>query len=79
KLRIVKVLDGLNILQEIDYEFQFQTEYNLTLNAENKTLTASINGEKVMQVEDIKSRLLNVGIGFVVESGTESTNEIIIS
>ena len=79
KLRIVKVLDGLNILQEIDYEFQFQTEYNLTLNVEDKTLTASINGEKVMQVEDIKSPLLNGGIGFVVESGTQSTNEIIIS
>jgi len=76
KLRLVKMLDGLKILKEIDMKLEFQTHYDLSLKVENTRLTGYLNNKPVLEYEDTENSLNQGGIGFVVESGTQSTNEI---
>ena len=79
KLRLVKMLDGLNILKEIDMKLEFQKHYDLSLKVEDNHLTGYLNNKPVIEYEDTTNSLDQGGIGFVVESGTQSTNEIKIS
>ncbi len=79
KLRIVKMLYDLEILKEIDFDFKFYKEYDLTLKIEENILKGSVNNEVFLEFEDKNTPLEHGGIGFIVESGTQSTNEITIS
>ena len=79
KLRLIKMLDGLHILKEIDTEMVFQKDYDLSLKVDGSNLKGYLNDKLVLEFDDLNNTLTNGGIGFVVESGTQSTNEIIIN
>ena len=79
KLRIVKMRYDLEILKEINFDFEFYKEYDLTLKIEENILKGSVNNEVFLEFEDKNTPLEHGGIGFIVESGTQSTNEITIS
>jgi len=78
KLRLVKMLDGLNILKEIDLDLEFQKEYKLSLKVKKNNLQGYLDKKLFLEFNDIDSPLNSGGIGFVVESGTQFTDEIII-
>jgi hypothetical protein len=79
KLRLIKMLDGLNILKEIDINMVFQKDYDLALQVEGNQLKGFLDGDLVMEFEDSENPFISGGIGFVVESGTQSTQEIVVS
>ena len=79
KLRLIKMLDGLNILKEIDIDMVFQKDYDLALEVDGNKLKGFLDGDLVIEFEDSNNPLINGGIGFVVESGTQSTQEIVVS
>jgi hypothetical protein len=79
KLRLIKMLDGLHILKEIDTEMVFQKDYDLSLKVDGSNLKGYLDDKLVLEFDDLNNTLTNGGIGFVVESGTQSTNEIIIN
>tara|TARA_Y100000590_G_C14809353_1_gene671951 strand:- start:13 stop:234 length:222 start_codon:yes stop_codon:yes gene_type:complete len=70
------MLDGLKILKEIDMKLEFQTHYDLSLKVEDNKLTGYLNNKSILEFEDTENTLYHGGIGFIVESGTQSTNEI---
>ena len=78
KLRLVKMLDGLKILKEIDLDLEFQKEYKLSLKVKKNNLQGYLDKKLFLEFNDIDSPLNYGGIGFVVESGTQSTDEIIV-
>jgi hypothetical protein len=73
------MLDGLHILKEIDTEMVFQKDYDLSLKVDGSNLKGYLDDKLVLEFDDLNNALTNGGIGFVVESGTQSTNEIIIN
>jgi hypothetical protein len=79
KLRLIKMLDGLNILKEIDIDMVFQKDYDLALEVDGNKLKGFLDGDLVIEFEDSNNPLINGGIAFVVESGTQSTQEIVVS
>ena len=78
KLRLVKMLDGLNILKEIDLDLEFQKEYKLSLKVKKNNLQGYLDKKLFLEFNDIDSPLNYGGIGFVVESGTQFTDAIIV-
>ena len=73
------MLDGINILTELDCRLEFQKNYNLCLKVEGYKLTGYLNEKIILQYNDENNPLNHGGIGFVVESGTQSTNQITVS
>ena len=57
----------------------FQKDYDLSLKVDGSNLKGYLDDKLVLEFDDLNNTLTNGGIGFVVESGTQSTNEIIIS
>ena len=79
KLRIIKKLDGLSILKEIDFNLDFQKEYDLSLSVSDNSLKGFLDGKELIKVDDSNCPLLHGGVGFVVESGTQFSQKITIS
>ena len=79
KLRLVKMLNGLKILKEIDFNFKFQKEYELSLRVNNNHLSGLLDGKLLLEFEDTTDVLEKGAIGFIVESGTQKSQKITIS
>ena len=79
KCRLIKMLDGISILKEIDCKIEFQKEYHLSLKVNGNSLYGYLDGKLVLEYIDTNNTLINGGIGFVVESGTQSAQEILVS
>lgn len=76
KVRLIKKLDGTHILQEVDFAFEFNREYEFSLNVQGNFLIGAIDGVELISFEDRTSPLQSGGISLLVESGTLSTNRI---
>ena len=53
KLRLVKMLDGLNILKEIDLDLEFQKEYKLSLKVKKNNLQGYLDKKLFLEFNDI--------------------------
>ena len=79
KLRIVKMLYDLEILEEIDFNFEFYKEYNLSFKVHDNKLFGYVNNELKIETQD-KSNTLNYGgMGLITEDGTMCTKEVQVS
>ena len=76
KLRLVKMIDTLKILYEVDFNFEFNKEYKLSLTVENKEIIGQVDNKEFIKFTDENDPFLNGGISLLVESGTLFTNQI---
>ncbi len=66
-VRLIKALDGDQILGEKAYDWQLEQPYELRLQAKGALLRASVNGELLFEVED--ASLAGGAAAFVLEEG----------
>ena len=69
----------LEILKEVDFNFEFFTDYNFTLQVDNNSIKGYLDNKLMIEVEDTKNPLTYGGAGIVAEDGTMCTDEIIVS
>ena len=69
----------LETLKEVDLNFEFFTDYNLTLQVDNNNIKGYLDSELIIEVEDVNNPLTFGGAGIVAEDGTMCTDEIRIS
>ena len=79
KLRIIKMLYDLEVLKEVDFNFEFFKEYELSLTVSDNNLKGYINGKLLIEAKDNQNTLLDGMTGFIAEDGTISSNSISIS
>ena len=79
KLRIAKMYYELETLKEVDFDFEFFTDYNLTLQVENNNIKGYLDGKLIIEAEDTNNPLAFGGAGIVTEDGTMCTNEISVT
>ena len=79
KLRIAKMYYELETLKEIDFNFEFFTDYKLTLEVKGNKIKGYLDGKLIIEAEDNNNILINGGAGIVTEDGTMCTDEINIS
>ena len=78
-LRLVKVLDGVTILREIQETFELNKAYELELAVNGSVITGKMNSKSILEYDDKNSPLLSGAIGLVVEAGTLFTEMIEIT
>ncbi len=78
-LRLVKVLDGVTILREIQETFELNKAYQLELAVNGSVITGKMNSKSILEYDDKNSPLLSGAIGLVVEAGTLFTEMIEIT
>ena len=73
------MLYDLKILEEIDFNFEFYKEYNLSFKVHDNKLFGYVNNELKIETQD-KSNTLNYGgMGLITEDGTMCTKEVQVS
>lgn len=70
KVALLKNHYGYTVVQEIDYSWEFDKEYEFALSAVKNQLELKINGESVIRYEDSDKPYLNGGVGFSVSEGS---------
>jgi len=78
KLLLVKVCDKRQVLQEIEYEWQFGSTYEMTLEVENSHLKGSINGKLLIEADDVDDTFRAGAIGLVCEEGRTATQVVTV-
>jgi ADP-ribosylglycohydrolase len=68
-VQLVKVLDGEQVLAEIPFEWQFGHAYTLGLKVHGNQLTATINGQMVLEYRDEKNPLIVGAFALICEEG----------
>ena len=79
KLRIAKMYYELETLKEVDFNFEFFTDYNLTLQVNDNKIKGYLDGKLVIETEDKNNPLSSGVAGIVAEDCTMCTNDISIS
>jgi ADP-ribosylglycohydrolase len=69
KARLMKALDGIQVLAEIDLEVNYGLPYELHLAVKGIHIDAFINGKRVFAIDDRNKPLNNGGIALVCEEG----------
>ncbi len=69
----------LETLKEVDFNFEFFTDYNLTLQVDNNLIKGYLDGKLIIEVEDNNNPLISGGAGIMAEDGTMCTDEISIN
>ena len=76
KVRLIKALDGDNILAELDFEWQVNRSYGLQLQAKGNEIRAWVNGELLFRVVDEKRPLSGGAAAFILEEGHMMSDSI---
>jgi hypothetical protein len=69
KARLIKALDGDHVLDETDFDWQFDAEYQFDLQVAANRIKASIDGTVLFDIEDTERPLDGGGIALVCEEG----------
>ncbi|OUV97798.1 MAG: hypothetical protein CBD02_02525 [Candidatus Pelagibacter sp. TMED142] len=77
-VRLIKVLEGLKILEEVDFQMQFDRTYSFSITVRENRIKGSIDGIELIHTDKVDP-LLNGGIGLLVEDGTIFTERIDIN
>jgi ADP-ribosylglycohydrolase len=79
KARLVKALDGIQVLAEKDFAFSFGSPYELQMQVKGSQIDAYINQEHVFAIEDPERPLITGGVALVCEEGRTGCNEVSVS
>lgn len=69
KARLVKALDGDQVLAEVEFAWSLGAPYTFALRMQGQRLEASIDGNVLFTVEDHNRPLTGGGVAFVCEAG----------
>ncbi len=69
KARLIKALDGDQVLVEMDFAWELGVVYTITLRVQGQHLEALIDGSVLFAVEDWDRPLTGGGVAFVCEAG----------
>ncbi len=76
KAKLVKVLDETSVLKEIEFDFQLNMKYELSLKVERHTLKGWLDGALLLEADDTEAALEGGAAGLLIEEGTLSCNAI---
>jgi ADP-ribosylglycohydrolase len=79
KARLVKALDGVHILKEVDFPLQFNVIYNLALKVAGERLQGWVDGALLFDLVDSDHPLENGAAALLIEEGTISCEAVEIS
>ena len=74
RLQLVRMLHQETILAEMDFPWEFDRTYQMTLSAQGDRLCAAIDGVDLFEVED--DTLQNGALGLVVEAGRVDVQQV---
>jgi len=77
--RLVKALDGVAVLGEIDFSWEYGRTYALELQAQGTRLQARIDTQLLFDVDDTTCPLDGGGIALVCEEGRMACETVIVS
>ena len=78
-LRLVKVLDGEQVLSEVGFEWEGEESYLMSLRVSGNRLEAFIDGHIMLVAEDSQRSLHGGGAGLICEEGCVSTDYVKLS
>lgn len=78
KVRLIKMLDGEQVLAEATFPWVFGGSYALSLGVVGCRLTATIDGQPLFQVEDTLRPLTGGGIALVCEEGRMASEGVTV-
>jgi hypothetical protein len=75
-LRLVRNYDGVEVLAEVPYNWNWSQQYELNLEVNRTMMNGSINGTELIHYNDPDTALLDGGIALVCEEGLILTDEV---
>lgn len=79
KLRLIKELDGCTVLAEKDFAWDFDQDYQMSLQTQANTLVAKVDGNVVFECADTDRPLLSGSVALVCEEGRVDFGHIAIA
>jgi ADP-ribosylglycohydrolase len=79
KACLVKALDGMTVLAEIDFPWELGQAYELCLETLDRRLRAWVNGSLLFELEDTQRPLLIGAVALVCEQGCVHVQEVRLS
>ena len=79
KIRLVKMFEEIDILEEKDFAIQLHKEYLFSLSVKDNFIRGLVDGILILEYNDDSNMFQTGGIGLVIENGTLSTNEILVN
>ena len=79
KARLVKVLDGETILDEVDFPWAFGEFHQLEIDIQGAQIKCWINSNLVFDVADNILPLTNGAVALVVKEGRSSTQKVVVT
>jgi hypothetical protein len=75
-LRLVRNYDGVQVLAEVPYNWNWSERYQFNLEVNGATITGSLNGTELIRYQDPGTPLVDGGIALVCEEGLTMTAEV---
>jgi hypothetical protein len=75
-VRLVKALDGDQVLAEAPLAWHFGGDYDLRLTVQGETIVGYVDGREVLRAVDDERPLMGGGIALVVEEGRMATEAV---
>jgi hypothetical protein len=78
KLRLIKALDGDQVLDEMDFAWELNQAYDLTLEVVGARIRGWINGDLAFDVTDDQDPLTGGGVAYVIELGHLESQAMVV-
>lgn len=78
KLRLIKALDGEQVLAEKEFDWELDRTYDLALEVEGHQIRGWINGDLVFEFVDDQNPLMGGGVAYVVEQGHLESQAMVV-
>jgi hypothetical protein len=78
KVRLVKALDGDNILAEADFRWSFGGVYELKLQVVGNRIIAGVDGKTLFDLEDNDRPLTGGGVALICEEGRLASEAVTV-
>jgi hypothetical protein len=75
-LRLIRNYDGVRVLAEVPYHWNWSERYHFKLEVTGTRIIGSLNGIELIRYNDSGPALADGGIALVCEEGLIMTNEV---
>ena len=74
----MKRLGGTEVLDEIDFEWEFERPYEITCQVSGAEITGWVDGKEILRIADPGAPFSDGGFAFVCDEGLITSDEITI-